>query len=47
MAEFSDTAEHYYVVTLYNETIDLIVACLADHLINLDIGHIQPWNRSC
>ena len=24
-AEFSDTAEHYYRVTLYNEAIDLIV----------------------
>lgn len=28
--EFSDTAEHYYRVTLYNEAIDLIVNCLTD-----------------
>lgn len=29
-AEFSHTPEHYYRVTVYNQTIDMIVTCLAD-----------------
>ena len=29
-AEFSDTPEHHYRVTLYNEAIDLIVNCLGN-----------------